>query len=92
MTVGGVMSDRLRTIDGRLYVGLAVPVLSRPFAVAVLYTDDVWMAYFCAFMFNLFSPMWIGAAASPVNDLVMARMRAMALAYYILFGLARCSP
>jgi MFS family permease len=42
------------------------------------------MAYFCAFMFSVFSPMWIGAAASTVNDLVMPRMRALASAYYIL--------
>ena len=86
VTMGGVVSDwlRRRTINGRLYVGLAVPVLSTPFAVALLYADDAWTAYFCAFMFNLFSPMWIGAAASTVNDLVMPRMRAMASAYYIL--------
>jgi MFS family permease len=86
VSFGGIISDRLRrrTVNGRLYVGLAVPILSTPFAVAFLYTDDAWIAYFCAFMFSVFSPMWIGAAASTVNDLVMPRMRALASAYYIL--------
>jgi MFS family permease len=86
VTLGGVISDRLRrrTVNGRLYVGLAVPILSTPFILGFLYTDSAWMAYFCAFMFSVFSPMWIGAAASTVNDLVMPRMRALASAYYIL--------
>jgi MFS family permease len=86
VTLGGVLSDRLRsrTVNARLYVGLSVPVLSAPFAIGFVMTDNVWIAYACTFAFSIFSPMWIGAAASTVNDLVMPRMRALASAYYLL--------
>ncbi|MDH3642530.1 MAG: hypothetical protein OES38_10570, partial [Gammaproteobacteria bacterium] len=70
--------------NARLYVGLTVPVLAGPFAVWFVTTDNAWIAYACSFFFSIFSPMWIGAAASTVNDLVMPRMRALASAYYIL--------
>ena len=88
ITLGGWLSDRLRsvTVNARLYVGLAVPVLSTPFVLWFLNAENVWIAYFCSFMFSIFSPMWIGAAASTVNDLVMPRMRAQASAYYILMN------
>jgi len=86
VTLGGILSDRLRerTVNARLYVGLSVPVLATPFAMGFLTTQNVWIAYVCSFFFSIFSPMWIGAAASTVNDLVMPRMRALASAYYIL--------
>jgi MFS family permease len=86
ITIGGVLADRMRsrTANARLYVGLAVPLLSAPFAIWFVTTDNAWIAYACAFGFSVFSPMWVGAAASTVNDLVMPRMRALASAYYIL--------
>ena len=86
ITVGGILSDRLRsrTVNARLYVGLATPLLSAPFAIGFVTTDNAWVAYACSFGFSVFSPMWVGAAASTVNDLVMPRMRALASAYYIL--------
>jgi MFS family permease len=86
VTIGGVLSDRLRgrTVNARLFVGLSVPSLSAPFAIWFVNTDNAWVAYGCSFAFSIFSPMWIGAAASTVNDLVMPRMRASASAYYIL--------
>jgi MFS family permease len=86
ITIGGVLSDRLRgrTVNARLLVGLSVPSLSAPFAIWFVNTDSAWVAYACSFAFSIFSPMWVGAAASTVNDLVMPRMRASASAYYIL--------
>ena len=86
ITIGGILSDRLRsrTVNARLYVALSVPLLSAPFAILFVTTGNVWVAYASAFGFSIFSPMWIGAAASTVNDLVMPRMRALASAYYIL--------
>ena len=88
VTLGGWLADRLRvyTINARLYIGLAVPVLAAPFGLWFLYTDSSWIAYGCSFAFSIFSPMWIGAAASTVNDLVMPRMRAQASAYYVLMN------
>jgi hypothetical protein len=86
VTAGGVIADALRrhTVNGRLYVGIAVPVLATPVAVLFLVTDSLWVAYACNFVFSIFSPMWVGAAASTVNDLVLPRMRAMASAFYLL--------
>ena len=86
ITIGGVLSDRMRsrTVNARLFVGLAAPVLSAPFAIWFVTTDSAWVAYACSFAFSVFSPMWVGAAASTVNDLVLPRMRALASAYYIL--------
>lgn len=88
ITMGGWLADRLRryTVDARIYVGLAVPVLAAPVGLWFLHTDSPWIAYGCSFAFSVFSPMWIGAAASTVNDLVMPRMRAVASAYYLLMN------
>jgi MFS family permease len=86
VTAGGVISDLLRrtTINGRLYVMIAVPILSTPFVYVFLTTESVNTAYFCFFMFSIFSPMWTGAGATTVNDLLMPRMRAIASAFYIM--------
>ncbi len=86
VTFGGVLADRLRRrfVNGRLYIGVATPIVSLPIALVFLYTDDLWVAYGCNFMFSIFSPMWVGAAAGTVNDLVMPRMRAVTSAFYIL--------
>lgn len=88
ITLGGWLSDHLRryTQDARVYMGLAVPVLATPFGLGFLFATDTWVAYACSFAFSVFSPMWIGAAASTVNDLVMPRMRALASAYYVLMN------
>lgn len=86
VTLGGVLADRLKqkTPLARIYVGLAVPVLSIPAGAVFLLTDNLYVAYVASFVFSVVSPMWIGPAASTVNDLVMPRMRAIASAYYIL--------
>ncbi len=88
ITLGGWLSDKYRdrTVNARIYVGLAVPILATPFALGFLLAENAWVAYACSFGFSIFSPMWIGAAASTVNDLVMPRMRALASAYYILMN------
>ena len=86
VTLGGILSDRLkeRTGNARLWVGIAAVVLSIPSGLLFLLTDNAWIAYLASFLFSCTSPMWIGGAASTVNDLVMPRMRATASAYYIL--------
>jgi MFS family permease len=86
VTLGGVLADRLRhrSANARLYVALSVPVISFPAGIWFLYTDSLLVAYACNFVFSITSPMWIGPAASTVNDLVMPRMRAVASAFYLL--------
>ena len=86
VTFGGVLADRLkpRLPTARLWLGLASAVLSTPFALLFLVTDSVWVAYGCSFLFSMLSPMWVGGAASTVNDLMLPKMRATASAFYIL--------
>lgn len=86
VTLGGVIADRLRerTVKAKLYVGIASIVLSVPSAIGFVIADSVIVAYVMNFLFSLTSPMWIGPAASTVNDLVMPRMRAIASAFYIM--------
>lgn len=86
VTFGGWIADRMRarTVNARLWVGVAVPILSFPIGLLFLTTDNVWVAYGASFAFSIVSPMWLGPGASTINDLVMPRMRAMASAFYIL--------
>ncbi len=86
VTVGGIMADRLRdrSRNARLWMAVIAVTASIPSALLFLLTDNVWVAYACSFLFSTTSPMWLGGAASTVNDLVMPRMRATASAYYIL--------
>lgn len=83
---GGFLADYLkqRIPAGRLYVGLISAVLSAVWALWLLSTDNITIAYAMNFLFSIFSPAWIGAATSTVNDLVLPRMRALASAVYIL--------
>ncbi len=86
VTIGGVVADKMRekNIKAKLYVGIASVVLSLPSAIGLLVTDNLVAAYVFNFLFALTSPMWIGPAASTINDLVMPRMRAIASAFYIM--------
>lgn len=86
VTLGGVLGDRLKykTPLARIYIGLAVPILSIPSGAVILLAENIYVAYVANFVFAVTSSMWIGPAASTVNDLVMPRMRALASAYYIL--------
>lgn len=88
IVLGGIIADhfRAKTVNARLYVGLAIPLLAVPFALGFLYTESIVMAYVYSFLFSVISPAWIGCAASTVNDLVMPRMRATASAYYLLMN------
>lgn len=86
VTIGGVIADKIRekNVKAKLYVGIASIVLSLPSALGLLLTDNLIAAYVFNFLFALTSPMWIGPAASTINDLVMPRMRAIASAFYIM--------
>jgi MFS family permease len=86
VTMGGVITDKLREKYARskLYVGMATVVLCWPVAVGMLLTDDIIVAYVLFFFFSITSAMWIGPAASTINDLVLPRMRATGSAFYIL--------
>jgi len=86
VTIGGVVTDRLRLVHirAKFYVGMASIVMSVPLGIGLLVSDDLLWAYIFNFLFALTSPMWIGPAASTINDLVLPRMRAIASAFYLL--------
>ena len=86
VSLGGYLGDRLRRVTplARMWVGMAAPVLCAPPLLVMLHTQNIVLAYAANFVFSILSPMWIGPAASTVNDLVMPRMRALASAFYLL--------
>jgi MFS family permease len=86
VSLGGALSDRwkARAANGRLWVGWLTALLSLPSGLWMLHTDSLLLAYVLNFVFALVSPLWLGAAASAVNELVLPRLRAVASAFYIL--------
>ncbi|HIG40565.1 MAG TPA: MFS transporter [Gammaproteobacteria bacterium] len=86
VTLGGVITDQLREKYARskFYVGMATVIFCFPVAVGMLMTENLTVAYVLFFFFSITSAMWIGPAASTINDLVMPRMRAISSAFYIL--------
>ena len=86
VSLGGILGDfAMRyTANARIWVGLVPVVFGTPAAVYMVTTDSIWVAYVCSFLLNMLFPMWIGPAASTINDMVMPRMRARASAFYIM--------
>jgi MFS family permease len=86
VTIGGVLADRfrVRSPNGRLYVGLLNALGALPFAAVLFTTDSLALAYVLSFPLTLLSSLWIGPAASTVQDLVLPRMRGSASAAYLL--------
>jgi MFS family permease len=86
VSLGGALSDRwkARAPNGRLWVGWLTAALSVPSGLWLLHTESLVLAYVLNFVFALVSPLWLGAGASAVNELVLPRLRALASAFYIL--------
>jgi len=84
--LGGHLADRLRQRGptGRFQVGYLTAFASVPFALWMLHTDSLTLAYVLNFPSSVAAAMWIGAGASTVQDLMLPRMRAVASAFYIL--------
>jgi hypothetical protein len=55
-----------------------------PFVITLVRTDSLALAYAMAFFAQVANGAWLGAAISTVQDLVPARMRAVAGAVYLL--------
>jgi MFS family permease len=63
---------------------MACAIFSGPLALLLVHAGNVQAAYIFNFIYQLFSPFWIGSAVALANELVVPRMRATASAYYIL--------
>ena len=83
---GGILGDLWRRRDprGRLFMLAIGAVLSIPFALAMIEADAIERALWLTLPANVFGSMWIGVAATTVQDLMLPRMRAVASAAYLL--------
>ncbi|MDD9853026.1 MAG: MFS transporter [Deltaproteobacteria bacterium] len=86
VNLGGWLSDRMKQHlrNARLWVGCIALALTLPAGLGLLLTQNLALAYVLFFVFSVVSPLWLGSAASAVNELVMPRMRALASAFYLL--------
>ncbi|MCA9705081.1 MAG: MFS transporter [Myxococcales bacterium] len=86
VVLGGVLADRLRARwpSGRLYVGVITALAPIPFVLWLLQTESLTVAYGLNFFVAMLTPMWVGAGAATVQELVLPRMRASASAFFLL--------
>ena len=86
VSAGGFLSDKLRRtrVRARLEIGMLTALVSGPLALLLVRADNLVLAYVFNFIYQLFSPFWIGSAIALANEMVVPRMRATASAYYIL--------
>jgi MFS family permease len=86
VALGGWWADRWRRTspNGRVWVGLVTALAPLPLAVAMLTVSSTPLAYALNFALGIGVGLWIGPAASTVQDLVLPRMRAIASAGYLL--------
>ncbi len=86
VTLGGILADRWRLTrpTGRLRVGMLAAVAPIPLVAWFATSADVRIAYALNFPMSVLAAMWIGAAASTVQDLVPPRMRGTASAAYLM--------
>ena len=94
VTVGGILSDRLRRNNpaGRLIMLTLGAVLPAPFLFAGFTTTSPVLLYVCVFCAQFLASWGLGSSAATQQDLVLPRMRGTATATYFigttLIGLA----
>ncbi len=88
VTMGGVLADKLqlRYTGSRYIIGIAAAALALPVGLLFLFTDNLWVAYVLSFLFSAVAPMWVGPSNTAVIDLVLPRMRAIAIALIIFMS------
>lgn len=84
--IAGPLSDWInaRRPGGRLYVTLASLVIYPPIAVWTYMAEDVGTFYLRFVAFSLTLTMWLPPVYAGLVDLVLPRMRGMAMSFYIL--------
>ena len=84
--IAGPASDWVnkRVPGGRLYVTLASLVVSPPIAVWTYQAEDLGSFYLRFVAFSLTLTMWLPSVYAALVDLVLPRMRGMAMSFYIL--------
>jgi MFS family permease len=84
--IAGPFSDWInkRVPGGRLYVTLGSLIVSPPIAVWTYWAEDVGSFYLRFVAFSLTLTMWLPPVYAGLVDLVLPRMRGMAMSFYIL--------
>ena len=82
MALGGILGDlwRIRDPRGRLFMLVIASVASVPFALLLIEAPSIESALWLTLPSNIFGSMWVGVAATTVQDLMLPRMRAIASA------------
>ena len=88
VTMGGVLADRLQQhhSGARHIMGIAAAACALPVGIAFTLVDSIVAAYVLSFLFSALAPMWVGPSYSAVVDLVLPRMRAIAVALIIFMS------
>jgi len=86
VALGGVLGDLWRARDprGRLFMLAVGALMSIPFTLWLIEADTIETALWVTLPANVFGSMWIGVAATTLQDLMLPRMRAVASAAYLL--------
>ncbi|MEM7569158.1 MAG: MFS transporter [Pseudomonadota bacterium] len=86
ISLGGPLADawRRKTPRGRLFLIMTATCAALPLGLATFTVTDTNLFYALAITTNVFSTMWVGAAAATCQDLVLPRMRGVATAAYFL--------
>lgn len=86
VTMGGLLADRWRRKSplGRLRVGMLNATLPIPLALAMLWAPELWASLAFSVALFVVAALWLGPAASTVQDLVLPRMRSLASAAFLL--------
>ena len=82
---GGWLADRWTVRDprARLFIGAGVGLIGLPFLCGVLYAPSSTLAWAFALPLTIVGASWLGPAASMIQDLVLADMRALSSAIYL---------
>jgi MFS family permease len=84
MTLGGIITDRLRPrVNGAPHlIGIVTGAVCLPIVLSFLTTGNLWVAYVMSFLFSTIAPMYAGPGNTALMELVLPRMRAIAIALH----------
>jgi MFS transporter, Spinster family, sphingosine-1-phosphate transporter len=84
--IGGTLSDVFRRMhpSGRMHLLLVSMSLSPVMAILAFTADSIAMFYVVFVFLSLFTTMWLPMVYATIMDLVLPRMRGIAMSFYIL--------
>lgn len=82
--VGGMIADkfRKRNAGGRMLYGSLLSLISVPFWLLLIYTDNVYLIILANFVLLAAALGWLGAAAADVTEIAGVNLRGLGIAIY----------